>query len=31
VTFKADATIIGARDAIPTDNEVIALPTKVNK
>jgi PKD repeat protein len=31
VTFKADATILGARDALPGDNQAIALPTKVNK
>jgi PKD domain len=30
VTFKAVATINGARDALPADNEVVALPTKVN-
>ena len=29
VTFKADATIIGARDAVPADNEATALPTAV--
>lgn len=29
VTFKAVASIVAARDALPTDNEVIALPTKV--
>jgi hypothetical protein len=29
VTFKAVATISGARDALPADNEVVALPTKV--
>lgn len=29
VTFKAIATINGARDALPADNEVVALPTKV--
>lgn len=31
VTFKAVATIVGTRDALPTDNEAISLPTKVNK
>jgi hypothetical protein len=31
VTFKAVATIVTARDALPTDNEAISLPTKVNK
>ena len=30
VTFKAVATITGVRDALPADNEVVALPTKVN-
>jgi PKD repeat protein len=30
VTFKAVATLNGARDALPADNEVVALPTKVN-
>ena len=29
VTFQAVATIAGARDALPGDNTVIALPTKV--
>jgi len=29
VTFKAVATIVNARDALPADNEAIALPTKV--
>ena len=29
VTFKALATIPGARDALTGDNEVISLPTKV--
>lgn len=29
VTFKAVATIVGARDALPADNEAIATPTKV--
>lgn len=31
VTFKAVATVVGARDALPTDNEAIASPTKVGK
>ncbi len=31
VTFKAVATIPGARDALPADNEAIASPTKVSK
>lgn len=30
VTLKAVATIVGARDALPADNEAIALPTKVS-
>ena len=30
VTFKAVASINGARDALPADNEVVALPTKVS-
>ena len=30
VTFKAVATVSGARDALPADNEVVSLPTKVN-
>jgi len=30
VTFRATATILGARDAIPADNTAISLPTKVN-
>jgi len=29
VTFKAVATIVGVRDALPADNEVVSLPTKV--
>ena len=29
VNFQAVATIQGARDAIPTDDTVISLPTKV--
>jgi PKD repeat protein len=31
VTFKAVATILEARDALPADNEAIASPTKVGK
>lgn len=31
VTFKAVATLLGARDALPADNEAIGPPTKVNK
>jgi hypothetical protein len=30
VTFKAVASIVGARDAQPSDNTAIALPTNVN-
>ena len=29
VTFRAVATLVNARDALPADNEAIALPTKV--
>jgi hypothetical protein len=31
VTFQAVATIVGARDAQPSDNTAIALPTKVSR
>jgi hypothetical protein len=31
VTFRAVATIINARDALPNDNEAIASPTKVSR
>ena len=31
VTFKAIANLIGARDALPADNEAIAPPTKVGR
>jgi PKD repeat protein len=31
VTFRAVATILGARDPLPADNEAIASPTKVSK
>ena len=31
VTFQAVATIVGARDALPADNQAIASPTKVSK
>ena len=30
VTFKAVAGLLNARDALPADNEAVALPTKVN-
>ena len=30
VTFKAVASLVGARDALPADNEAVALPTRVN-
>jgi PKD repeat protein len=30
MTFKAVATINGARDALPADNEVVSLPTKLS-
>lgn len=30
VTFKAVASLLGARDAVSADNEAVALPTKVN-
>jgi hypothetical protein len=30
VTFKAVAAIVGARDAAPSDNTAVALPTSVN-
>jgi Tol biopolymer transport system component len=30
VTFKAIANVLGARDALPADNEAIASPTKVS-
>ena len=30
VTFKAVANLVGARDALPADNEAIAPPTKVS-
>jgi PKD domain-containing protein len=30
VTFKAVANLVGARDALPADNEAIASPTKVS-
>jgi hypothetical protein len=29
VTFKAVVNLVGARDALPADNEAIAPPTKV--
>ncbi len=31
VTFRAVATLIGARDALPADNEAISSPTKVSR
>ena len=31
VSFRAVATITGSRDALPTDNDVTALPTKVTR
>jgi hypothetical protein len=31
VSFRADATISGARDALPADNEAIASPTNVKR
>jgi len=31
VTFKAVASLLGARDALPADNEAIAPPTKVTR
>jgi len=31
VTFKVVAAIVGARDALPADNEAIAAPTKVGR
>jgi hypothetical protein len=31
VTFRAIATIVGARDALPADNEAIGPPTKVSR
>ncbi|MEA2608850.1 MAG: hypothetical protein QOJ75_1093 [Chloroflexota bacterium] len=31
VTFKADVTILGPRDALPADNEAVALPTRVTR
>jgi hypothetical protein len=31
VTFKAVATLVNARDAYPSDNTAIALPTKVSR
>jgi PKD repeat protein len=30
ITFKAVAGLLNARDALPADNEAVALPTKVN-
>ncbi|MGE5225121.1 MAG: PKD domain-containing protein [Omnitrophica WOR_2 bacterium] len=31
VTFKAVANLVGARDALPADNEVVSLPTKIGR
>ena len=31
VTFRAVATVLGVRDALPADNEAIAPPTKVSR
>jgi PKD domain-containing protein len=31
VTFKASGIVVGARDALPADNEAVAPPTKVGK
>jgi len=31
VTFKAVAYVVGARDALPADNEAVSLPTKVSR
>jgi len=31
ITFRAVATILNARDALPADNEAISLPTKVTR
>jgi hypothetical protein len=31
VTFKAVAILLGARDALPADNEAVAPPTKVSR
>jgi len=31
VSFRADAVVSGARDALPADNEAIAPPTKVSR
>jgi hypothetical protein len=31
VTFSAFAQIVGARDALPADNQAIAPPTKVSR
>jgi hypothetical protein len=31
VTFRAVANLVSAQDALPADNEAIALPTKVNR
>jgi hypothetical protein len=31
ITFKAVATIVNARDALPSDNTAVALPTRVTR
>ncbi len=31
VTFRATATLLGARDAVPADNEAVAAPTRVSR
>jgi hypothetical protein len=31
VTFKAVATNVGAREALPADNEALASPTKMQR
>jgi hypothetical protein len=31
VTFRAVASLVDARDALPADNEAISLPTKVTR
>jgi hypothetical protein len=30
INFRAVANLVDARDALPTNNEAISLPTKVN-
>jgi hypothetical protein len=31
VTFRATASIVGARDALSADNEAVSMPTKVSQ